>query len=106
MQQLINIEEMIKRLTVLNPQGKPPAIQKISLAPRPANLSGKTVYFVDTRFAGGESLLRQFMNWFHEQHPEIIAIFKEKIGSYFEDDPSLWDEIREKGDAMVMAIGH
>ena len=106
MQQPITIEDMFKRLHVLNPQGKPPAIQKVPLAPRPASLSGKTVYFVDSRFAGGESLLRQFMNWFHEEAPDVITVFREKVGAYFDDDPNLWNEIKEKGDAMVMAIGH
>jgi hypothetical protein len=106
MTELITIEERARSLTVLNPQGKPPAIQKVPLAPRPASLSGKTVYFVDSRFAGGDSLLRQFMNWFHEEAPDVITVFREKVGAYFDDDPKLWDEIKEKGDAMVMAIGH
>ena len=106
MQQSITIEDLFKRLIVLNPQGKPPAIQKVSLAPRPSSLSGKTVYFVDARFAGGESLLRQFMNWFHEHAPDVTTVFREKLGAYFDDDPKLWNEIKEKGDAMVMAIGH
>jgi hypothetical protein len=38
--------------------------------------------------------------------PEINVLIREKKGSYFNDDPELWAEIKEKGHGMVMTIGH
>ena len=98
------------KMTVLNPLGKPPAIRQIPMAHRLDTLDGKTVYFVDVLFrgptGGGGSLLREMMDWFVKNMPKVKTVFREKTGSYFDDDPKLWAEIKEKGDAMVMAIGH
>ena len=98
------------KMTVLNPLGKPPAIRQIPMARRLDTLDGKTVYFVDVLFrgpaGGGGSLLREMMDWFAKNMPKVKTVFREKAGSYFDDDPKLWAEIKEKGDAMVMAIGH
>ena len=44
--------------TVLNPTGNPPPIQRRAMAPRPASLSGKTVYLVDETFDGGDKFLQ------------------------------------------------
>ncbi len=93
-------------ITVLNPRGKPPAIPLVSMAPRLDNLDGKTVYFVDVRFPGGDSFLREMMAWFAQNRPKVKTVFREKSGSYMDGDPKLWAEIKEKGDAMIMAIGH
>ena len=96
-------EEMI---TVLNPRGKPPSTPLVPMAPRLNNLDGKTVYFVDVRFPGGDSFLREMMDWFAQNRPKVKTVFREKSGSYMDGDPKLWAEIKEKGDAMIMAIGH
>ncbi len=96
-------EEMI---TVLNPRGKPPSIPLVAMAPRLDNLDGKTVYFVDVRFPGGDSFLGEMMDWFAKNRPKVKTVFREKSGSYMDGDPKLWAEIKEKGDAMIMAIGH
>ncbi len=94
------------KVTVLNPRGKAPSIPLVPLAPRLNSLEGKTVYFVDVRFPGGDNLLRQIMEWFSKNYPNVKTVFREKTGPYMDGDPKLWAEIKEKGDAMVMAIGH
>ena len=38
--------------------------------------------------------------------PKVKLEFRQKAGAYAENDPQLWEEIRQKGDAVVMAIGH
>jgi len=90
----------------LNPKGTPPPIQLIPMAPRLASLDGKTVWLVDTGFDGGGMLLDQIRLWFNQNLPAVKVIFRRKAGPYMEDDPALWKEIKEKGDAAVMAIGH
>ena len=93
-------------ITVLNPQGIPPRIKRNAMAPRPETLAGKTVYLVDVRFNDGDVLLRQMENWLIEKMPEVKVKFVRKSGVYSFDDRTLWQEIKEEGDAVVMAVGH
>jgi hypothetical protein len=76
------------------------------MAPRPSTLLGKTVYFVDVRFMGGDVFLKEMQEVFAEKYPELKTEFRQKRGGYTEDDPQLWAEIKEKNGVMVMAIGH
>ena len=94
------------RIEGLNPKGTPPPIQLIPMAPRLGTLEGKTVYLVDTGFGGGGFLLNQIQLWFNRNMPSVTVVFKRKAGPYAEDDPALWKEIKEKGNAVIMAIGH
>jgi hypothetical protein len=90
----------------LNPKGTPPPIELIPMAPRLGSLDGKTVYLVDTGFPGGGFLLEEIQGWFKRNMPGVNTVFKRKAGPYAEDDPALWKEIKEKGHAAIMAIGH
>jgi hypothetical protein len=92
--------------TVLNPTGNPPPIQRRAMAPRPASLSGKTVYLVDDTFDGGDKFLQQMQAWMAVHMPDVKTEFREKKGSYAADDPDLWKEIKSVNGLMVMAIGH
>ncbi len=94
------------KIETLNPKGTPPPIQLIPMAPRSGSLDGKTVYLVDTGFEGGGFLLNQIQLWFNRNMPSVTVVFKRKAGPYAEDDPALWKEIKEKGNAAIMAIGH
>lgn len=90
----------------LNPRGTPPPIHLVPMAPRLDSLNGKTVYLVDVGFHDGDNFLRQIQTWFQKNMPEVTTVFRRKAGSYAEDDPKLWEEIKAKGNAMIMAIGH
>ncbi len=94
------------KITAANPKGTPPAIQLIPMAPRLDTLDGKTIYLVDTGFMGGGYLLQQMQVWFGKNMPSVKTVFKRKAGPYAEDDPALWQEIKTKGNAAIMAIGH
>lgn len=76
------------------------------MAPRIDSLDGKTVYFVDVKYEGGASLLRVIMDWFSKNMPKTNLVFREKGGSFDEEDSKLWAEIKSKGDAVIMAVGH
>lgn len=94
------------KVTAVNPKGTPPAIKLIPMAPRLDSLDGKTVYFVDTGFHGSDTLLEQMQIWFKENMPDVKTVFRRKAGPYAQDDPALWKEIKEKGNAVIMAVGH
>jgi hypothetical protein len=96
------------KITVLNPLGKPAPTALIPLAPRLDTLEGKTVYLVDIGWGkpSGVRLLEQIRDWFSRNMPNVRTVIKEKAGGYSEDDPALWTEIKEKGNAMIMAVGH
>jgi hypothetical protein len=94
------------KIAVLNPRGNPPPTPLVPMAPRPAGLDGKTVYFVDIKYEGGASLLRAIMDWFTANIPTANLVFREKAGSYEQEDAKLWGEIKEKSDAVIMAVGH
>ena len=94
------------KITVPNPMGYPPEITQLGMAPRPETLEGKTVYLVDCRFDDGDLLLGQMQNWFSEHMPSVKTVLKSKSGVYTEDDPALFQEIKERGDALVLGVGH
>ena len=94
------------RIAAMNPRGTPPPIRLIAMAPRLDTLDGKTVYFVDVRYVGADVFLKEMMSWFSTNMPKVKLEFRQKAGPYAENDPQLWDEIRQKGDAVIMAIGH
>ena len=94
------------KITAVNPKGTPPPIQLIPMAPRLDTLNGKTVYLVDTGFHGSDVLLHQIEAWFGRNMPSVTVVFRRKAGPYMEDDPNLWKEIKAKGNAAIMAVGH
>lgn len=93
-------------LRVHDPRGYPPAVSPLAMAPRLDGLDGKTIYLVDVRFDDGDLLLLQMQAWFAEHMPQVNTVFKRKAGVYMENDESLFQEIAEHGDAMIMAVGH
>src|SRR4051812_11743240 len=95
-----------KKIVVLNPRGTPPAISLRPMAPRPASLEGRTIYFVDVRFMNGAVFLGEIQKLFAEQYPGVKTELRQKRGGYTEDDPELWAEIKAKKALVVMAIGH
>jgi hypothetical protein len=93
-------------LTVLNPTGNAPPIERQAMAPRPPSLDGKTVYLVDVTFNGGDLFLQQMQQWMAANLPKVKTVFRVKKGVYAADDPELWKEIKSVDGLMIMAIGH
>ena len=95
-----------KAVRALNPRGTPPAIRLRRMAPRPASIEGRTIYFVDVRFMNGSVFLGEIQKVFAEQFPGVRTVLRQKRGGYTEDDPDLWAEIEANAGLLVMAIGH
>lgn len=93
------------KITVLNPRGNPPPIRLVPMAPRLDTLNGKTIYVINIGF--GETFLPEVQKVLSEKYPQTKWIFKRKGGrDYFDDDPKLWAEIKEKGHGVIMGVGH
>jgi hypothetical protein len=95
------------KITVLNPLGTPPPIKLKEMAPRMDTLDGKTIYIVDDGFVGGINLLQEMVVWFNANYPKTNIVLKRKGGGGFDtEDPQLWAEIKEKGNAVIIGMGH
>jgi hypothetical protein len=97
---------MEHRLTVLNPAGFAPKVTRKELAPRLATLEGKTVYLVDCRFDDSDVFLGQMQAWFALHMPGVRTVVKPISSVYLHDDPTTWEEIRAKGHAAIVGVGH
>ena len=94
------------QLSVHNPEGYPPKIEQLKMATRTRSLEGKTVYLVDCRFDDGDILMQQMANWFSENMPSVSIEVRRKSGVYTERDDALYEEIKAKGGAAVVGVGH
>jgi hypothetical protein len=93
------------RITVMNPRGIQPPIRLIPMAER-QSIEGKTVYIVDTKYANTKPFVNELYKILKERYPKTNWVLRDKLGMYMTDDPKLWAEIKEKGQAMIMPIGH
>ena len=94
------------KITVFNPLGQPPAIARVPMAPRITNLEGKTIYIVDVGSTDTHQFFTEMQKLMSERYPKTTWLVRTKIGTYFDDDPKLWAEIKEKGHGMIMGVGH
>lgn len=119
------------RLTVLDPHGQPTGIfgrrldakskpsdildpitqptselKPASLAPRLDAIDGKTVYLVETGFAGSFEFMTEMQDWFQKNKPSVKTVLRHKRGTMFTDDPELWAEMKSEGaDAAILGVG-
>ena len=94
------------KITVLNPLGFPPVITRKKLAPRLDTLAGKTIYLVDCRFDDSDVFLEQMRGWFAEHMPAVRTVIKPLSSVYLRDDPTTWEEIKARGHAAILGVGH
>ncbi len=93
--------------TALSPKGTPPPTNRYPMAPRTnSSLDGKTVYLVDTGFMAADVMIREVGAWFQKNMPSVKVVSRKKAGTYPEQDPKLWAEIKANADVCIMAIGH
>jgi hypothetical protein len=97
---------MAEKITVLNPMGYAPKVTAKPLAPRLDTLAGKTVYLVDCRFDDSDVFLAQMQAWFAEHMPAVRTVVKPLSNVYTKDDPATWEEIKARGHAAVVGVGH
>ncbi len=75
------------------------------MAPRLDSLEGKVVFLVETGFHGAKDFMDQVAGWFSRNMPGVKIQSRSTQGGIFTDDPALWAEIEEKGDAAIVGVG-
>jgi len=96
-----------EKIAVMNPAIANPMVDKVALTKRLDSLENKTLYLVDINWGGPDAAYGVFAEmkiWFSENMPSVNVVLKRKSGGYMSDDPALWKEIGEKGDAAVIGI--
>jgi len=87
------------------PSPDSPVLSASSAARRLDTLENKTVYLVDTGFGGSYNFMLQLQKWFTENMPSVTTIRKRKPGYVFTDDNNeLWEEVKQKGHAVVLGV--
>ena len=75
------------------------------MAGRLDTLENKTIYLVDTGYGGSYRFMQRLQKWFAANMPTVTTIRKRKTGHVFMDDTTdLWEEVKEKGDAVVLGV--
>jgi hypothetical protein len=90
---------------VHQPRDTAEALGALKMAPRLEGLEGKTVYLVNTGFAGGKEFIEEVDGWFKRNKPSVKTVVRHKKTSMFTDDPELWAEIKKNSDAVVFGVG-
>ncbi len=80
-------------------------LSSLKMAERLDSLEGKTVYLVNTGFAGSREFLEELRDWFSKNRPDVKTVLKNKTASMFTDEPELWKEVKNNGDAVVFGVG-
>jgi hypothetical protein len=80
-------------------------VRPVHMAPRRGGLEGKTIYLVETVFAGSWDFMQEVEAWFGRNMPGVKTVLKRKQGTMFTNDPALWDEIKAKGDGAILGVG-
>ena len=94
-------------ITAMNPAIESKMVDRIPLSPRLDTLDGKILYMVDINWGGPDaaySVFEEMKDWFAKNKPSVNVIIKRKNGMYTADDPPLWKEIAEKGNAALIGI--
>ncbi len=96
-----------EKLSVLNPTPPNRMVDRIPLTPRLDTLEGKTIFLVDIGWGGPQaapSIYAEMKAWFAQNMPSVKVEIRSIKGSYMQDQPELWKEISEKGEAAMVGI--
>ena len=97
-----------KLITVMNPAIAGKLAKRLPLSPRLDSIEGKTIYMVDNQWGGPQGayqLFEEIQAWFTDNMPGVKVVLRRTRDNMFGDDPALWKEISETGDAAIIGTG-
>jgi hypothetical protein len=103
----VDAQQSKSLITVMNPAITSKMVDRVPLSPRLDKLEGKTIYMVDISWGGpeaGYSVFEEMQSWFAQNMPSVKTVLKRKTGMYTQDDPKLWAEIKQNGNAAIIGI--
>jgi hypothetical protein len=96
-------------MAIFNPETHPTIsldeLVSLRMAPRLNSLDNKTIYIVNTGFAGAREFLEELQAWFTKNKPSIKTVLVNKGGTMFSDSPDLWAELKKKADGVIFGVG-
>jgi hypothetical protein len=96
-------------MAIFNPETHPTIsrdeLVSLRMAPRLDSLDKKTIYLVNTGFAGAKEFLEELQVWFSKNMPSVKTVLRTKGGTMFSDSPDLWAELKNKADGVVFGVG-
>lgn len=98
---LVQAEPVYK---ALNPRGILPDVKLVPLSPRLEDLKNKVVYIINIGKPAADVLCPELENILKSAIPETNIIYKKKQFAYMTDEPNLWKEVVEKGNAAIVTI--
>jgi hypothetical protein len=94
---------------ILDPTNQPSTntaeLEQTKMAPRLKSLEGKTVFLIETGFAGAKDFMEEMQIWMNKNMPGVKTEFRRTKNGIFSDDPELWVEVKAKGDAAIIGVG-
>jgi hypothetical protein len=96
-------------MAIFNPETHPlisrDELVSLRMAPRLNSLDNKTIYIVNTGFAGAREFLEELQAWFTKNMPSVKTVLVNKGGTMFSDSPDLWAELKKKADGVIFGVG-
>jgi hypothetical protein len=93
---------------ILDPHAQPVIKQEnmanMHMAKRLDSLDGKTIFLVNTGFAGAGEFMEELTAWFAKNMPKV-KIENRRTKGTFSDDPELWPVIKKDGHAAIVGVG-
>lgn len=86
----------------LNPRGVMPVMNLTPSAPGLSDLNDKVVYIINIGKPYAEGLLGAIADLVSDRFPSAIVVHVMKKTAYYSDEPELWNEIKERANAVII----
>jgi len=86
----------------LNPRGVMPVLNLAPSAPGLSDLKDKVVYVINIGKPYAEGLLGAIAELLSDRFPSAKVVHVMKKTAYYSDEPELWNEVKERANAVII----